>query len=119
MPSGIGFTIPPQEFRNERYTVCKQVGTGREVAFEDNWRERGEANPAQFWFSKAKNYLGWYIPREKEMKKTVVMKLDLMMRSQWKKVRRRHHLLPTGLRWSRSSKQRGPWRGCPEGDGVR
>ena len=50
VPSGIGFTIPPQEFRNERYTVCKQVGTGREVAFEDNWRERGEANPAiGFW----------------------------------------------------------------------
>ena len=50
VPSGIGFTIPPQEFRNERYTVCTQVGTERQVAFEDNWRERGEANPEiGFW----------------------------------------------------------------------
>ena len=50
VPSGIGFTMPPQDFRNERYTVCKQIGTGREVAFVDNWRERGEANPEiGFW----------------------------------------------------------------------
>ena len=50
IPSGIGFTMPPQDFRNERYTVCKQIGTGREVAFVDNWRERGEANPEiGFW----------------------------------------------------------------------
>lgn len=45
VPSGIGFTIPADEFRNERYTACVQVGTGRMVAFSDNWRERGEADP--------------------------------------------------------------------------
>ena len=38
VPSGIGFTIPADEFRNERYTACVQVGTGRMVAFSG---ERG------------------------------------------------------------------------------
>ena len=108
VPSGIGFTIPPQEFRNERYTVCKQVGTGREVAFEDNWRERGATLRLgfglgePFWFFKAKNYPGWHLPLEKKVKETVAMRRNPMMRSQWKKVKRRPHLRHIGLQWSLS-----------------
>lgn len=45
--------LSPGKFRNERYTACSQVGTGREVAFADNWRLRGETDPGiGYWVGK-------------------------------------------------------------------